>query len=446
MSEAVVVDLMPRLQKAAATQSTGGGVMPLLLIGVNHRTAPVEVRERLNVSEAKLPDLIQSLTALRGVDGATVISTCNRVETIVSSTNEDVIEIVVDWMAERARTSRIDLEKHLYILRHGDVIKHLFRVASGLDSMIVGEPQIAGQVKTAFMKSQELGTLDPLLNQVFENTMRVAKRVRTDTGIGEHAVSIPYAAVELAKKIFGDLAGLRVLLLGAGEMSELTAEHLAAQNVEQIFVANKTFERAVGLAQRFEGMAVRFEEFEPYLDTCDIVIASTAAPHYCIEPAQIERALEARKQRGLFLIDLSVPRNINPEVASLENAYLYNIDDLQHVADSNRELRQKKAIQAEEIVLRELETFRKRLISQDAVPTIVELQRRLEEIRAAELDKCLHKLGPIDAEQRAAIEQLTTQMVNKILHYPILQLKESAEEPQERESLRRTIRKIFGLR
>jgi glutamyl-tRNA reductase len=312
--------------------------------------------------------------------------------------------------------------------------------------MIVGEPQIAGQVKSAFMQSHDLGTLDPLLNQVFENTMRVAKRVRTDTGIGEHAVSIPYAAVELAKKIFGDLEGLRVLLLGAGEMGELTAEHLAAQRVEQIFVANKTFERAVGLAERFEGMAVRFEEFLPYLETCDIVIAATAAPHHCIEPEQIANALQARKQRGLFLIDLSVPRNINPEVGSLENAYLYNIDDLQNVADANRELRQKKAVEAEEIVLRELEGFRKKLIAQDAVPTIVELQKRIEQIRAAELEKCLRKLGPIDAEQRAVIEQLTTQMVNKILHYPILQLKESAEEPQERESLRKTIRKIFGLR
>lgn len=421
--------------------------MPLLLIGVNHRTAPVEVRERLSVSESKSAELLQSLTALPGVDGGAVISTCNRVEAIVSSANEDVIENVVEWMAERARTSRTDLEKHLYILRHGDVIKHLFRVASGLDSMIVGEPQIAGQVKSAFMKSQEIGTLDPLLNQVFENTMRVAKRVRTDTGIGEHAVSIPYAAVELAKKIFGELQGLRVLLLGAGEMGELTAEHLAAQQVEQIFVANKTYERAVGLAERFEGIAVRFEEFQPYLETCDIVIASTAAPHYCIEPEQIENALQVRKQRGLFLIDLSVPRNINPGVASIDNAYLYNIDDLQQVADANRELRQKKAVQAEEIVLRELEGFRKRLVAQDAVPTIVELQKRLEEIRAAELDKCLRKLGPIDAEQRAVIEQLTTQMVNKILHYPILQLKDSAaEEPQERESLRRTIRKIFGLR
>jgi glutamyl-tRNA reductase len=418
----------------------------LLLVGLNHRTAPVEVRERLSVSDSKMAEMLQSLTSLAGVDGGAVISTCNRVETIVSASNEDVIESVVEWMAERASTSRADLEKQLYVLRHGDVIQHLFRVASGLDSMIVGEPQIAGQVKSAFVTSQELGTLDPLLNQVFENTMRVGKRVRTDTGIGEHAVSIPYAAVELAKKIFGDLRGLRVLLLGAGEMGELTAEHLAAQDVEQVFVANKTYERAVGLAQRFEGTAVRFDEFQPYLETCDIVIASTAAPHYLIEPAQIENALQARRQRGLFLIDLSVPRNIDPDVAKIENAYLYNVDDLQHVADANRELRQKKAVQAEEIVLRELEAFRKKLIAQDAVPTIVELQKRLEEIRATELEKCLRKVGPIDAEQRAAIEQLTTQLVNKILHYPILQLKEAAEEPQERESLRKTIRKIFGLR
>ncbi len=427
-------------------RKTGGGVMPLLLLGVNHRTAPVEVRERLSIAEPKLPDIIQSLTQLPGVQGACVISTCNRVEIIVSSPSEDVIETVVNWMADRASTAREDLEKHLYVLRYGDVVKHLFRVASGLDSMIVGEPQIAGQVKKAFMASQELGTLDPLLNQVFEQTMRVAKRVRTDTGIGEHAVSIPYAAVELAKKIFGELKGLQVLLLGAGEMGELTAEHLAAQEVRQIFVANKTYERAIDLARRFKGSAVQFSSFEEHLETCDIVIASTSAPHFVIEPEQVERALTVRKNRNLFLIDLSVPRNVNPEISQIDGAYLYNIDDLQHVADANLELRQKKATQAEEIVVREVETFRKRLIAQDAVPTILELQQRLEQIRAAELEKCLRKVGPITAEQRGAIEQLTTQMVNKILHYPILQLKESPEEPQERETLRQTIRKIFGLR
>jgi glutamyl-tRNA reductase len=311
--------------------------------------------------------------------------------------------------------------------------------------MIVGEPQITGQVKTAFQHSEEIGALDSLLRLVFEQTMRVAKRVRTDTGIGEHAVSVPYAAVQLARKIFGDLTGLRVLLLGAGEMGELTAEHLAAQNVRQIFVANKTFENARELAQRFGGEAVRFDEFEERLSDCDIVIASTAAPHYLIEPAQIEHAVASRKSRNLFLIDLSVPRNIHPDIARIDGAYLYNIDDLQQVADSNLELRQKKAGEAEEIVTREVDAFRRRLVAQDAVPTILELQQRLEAIRAAELEKCLRRVGPITAEQRSAIEQLTTQMVNKILHYPILQLKESSEEPHERESLRRTIRKIFGI-
>ena len=420
--------------------------MALILVGLNHRTAPVDVRERLNVPDAKLPECIGSLMDLGSVDGACLVSTCNRVEAIVSSPREDVIEEIVNWMAARAMTTRESIEKSLYILRHGDVVKHLFRVASGLDSMIVGEPQIAGQVRSAFTASESLATLDPLLHQLFEQTMRVAKRIRTETGIGEHAVSVPYAAVELAKKIFGDLSGLRVLLLGAGEMSELTAEHLASQNVRQIFVANKTFERAVDLAQRFNGTAIKFEGFEEQLAACDIVLASTGAPHHLITAAQVERVLTGRKTRSLFLIDLSVPRNIDPNIAGVDGAYLYNIDDLQHVADANRELRQKKVVEAEEIVAREVDAFRRRLVAQDAVPTIVELQQRLEDIRAAELEKCLRRLGPVTAEQRATIEQLTTQMVNKILHYPILQLKDSSDEPHERESLRRTIRKIFGLR
>ena|SRR5438477_915067 len=420
--------------------------MALILVGINHRTAPVDVRERLNVPDAKLPECIASLIEIGSIDGACVISTCNRVEAIVSSPTEEVIESLVNWMAARAMTTRESIEKYLYILRHGDVVKHLFRVAAGLDSMVVGEPQIAGQVKSAFITSQSCAALDPLLVQLFEQTMRVAKRVRTETGIGEHAVSVPYAAVELAKKIFGDLAGLRVLLLGAGDMGELTAEHLASQDVKQIFVANKTFDRAEELAQRFNGRAVHFDRFEEQLDECDIVIASTAAPHHLITADHVERGLASRKVRTLFLIDLAVPRNIDPRVAKIDGAYLYNIDDLQLVADANRELRHKNAVDAEEIVAREVDAFRKRLVAQDAVPTIVELHERLEDIRAAELEKCLRRLGPITTEQHSAIEQLTTQMVNKILHYPILQLKESTEEPHEREFLRRTIRKIFGLR
>jgi glutamyl-tRNA reductase len=420
--------------------------MTLLLVGVNHRTAPLDVRERLSVAGgAAMEETLASLRALSGIDGAAVLSTCNRVEAIVSVSSEDVLESVVDWLCARASSARGELEKHLYILRHADVIKHLFRVASGLDSMIVGEPQIGGQVREAFLFSRERDALDSLLSQLFDQTMRVAKRVRTDTGIGEHAVSVPFAAVELAKKIFGDLTGLKVLLLGAGEMAELTAEHLAQHEVQHIFVANRAIERAQALAQRFRGMAMQYDAVPSYLEQCDIVIASTAAPHFVIERAHIERARASRRMRNLFLIDLSVPRNIDPSIAEVDGAFLYNIDDLQHVADANKGLRLQKAAEAEEIVAREVDGFRKRLIAQDAVPTIVELQQRLEAIRAAELEKCLRKLGPVTAEQRAAIEMLTTQMVNKILHYPILQLKESADEP-ERESLRRTIRKIFGLR
>jgi len=237
-----------------------------------------------------------------------------------------------------------------------------------------------------------------------------------------------------------------VLLLGAGEMGELTAEHLHEQQVKQVFVANRSYDRAVELANRFGGSAVQFDAFDAQLERCDIVIASTAAPHHLIEPAHVARALEARRNRNLFLIDLSVPRNIHPDVARIDGAYLYNVDDLQQVADANLELRQQKAKEAEVIVTREVEGFLRRLVAQDAVPTILELQQRLESIRAGELEKCLRKLGPMSADQRATIEMFSTQLVNKILHYPILQLKESSDEPQERESLRKTIRKIFGLR
>jgi glutamyl-tRNA reductase len=418
----------------------------LILVGLNHRTAPVEVRERLSVTDARLEETTDSLRSIAGVEGAAILSTCNRVEAIVSTNDEDVIAEIVEWLARRATTVRAELEKHLYIVRHGDVVKHLFRVASGLDSMIVGEPQIGGQFKKAFVTAQHRGALDTLLTQLYENTLRVAKKVRSETGIGENAVSVPYAAVELAKKIFGDLRGLHVLLLGTGEIGELTAEHLHNQEVKQVFVANRSYERAVELAERFGGAAVNFDAIDEHLTRCDIVIASTAAPHFIVERHHASRALETRRNRNLFLIDLSVPRNIDPAVAEIDGAYLYNVDDLQNVADANFEKRQAKALDAEQIVQREVEAFRKRLVAQDAVPTILELQQRLDDIRAAELEKCLRRMGPMTAEQRAAVERFSSQLVNKILHYPILELKEASEEPQERESLRRTIRKIFGLR
>src|SRR5439155_5725602 len=231
----------------------------LLLIGLNHRTAPVEVRERLSISDAQQEATLRYVKAIAGIEGVALLSTCNRVEAIVSAPSEDVIESIVNWLCERGRVERGELEKHLYVLRYEDVIRHLFRVASGLDTMVVGEPQIGGQVRAAFLTAQRSGSLDALLERLFEETMHVARKVRTDTGIGEHAVSVPYAAVELARKIFGEMRGLRALLLGAGEISELTAEHLNNSGVTQIFVANRSHDRAQELAKRFSGQAVYFE-------------------------------------------------------------------------------------------------------------------------------------------------------------------------------------------
>lgn len=421
--------------------------MSLLLIGVNHHTAPVEVRERLSIDDKELADFGRLLRGTPGVGGVSVLSTCNRVEATLSSTNEDVIEAVVEKIVQRSEVSREELEAHLYILRSEDVVRHLIRVAAGLDSMIVGEPQIAGQVRHAYLQAQEASLLDPLLHRVFDHALHVAKRIRTETGIGEHAVSVPFAAVELAKKIFGDLEGLQILLLGAGDMGELTAQHLQGSGLRKIFVANRAFDRAVDLANRFGGEALQFDALDDVLASTDIVIASTAAPHYVLTRERVEAAMSSRRRRDLFLIDLAVPRNIDPEVGELDGAYLYNIDALQQVVDGNRGRRLQKADAAEQIVDREVEAFAKRLASEDAIPTIVELQSRLDQIRRAELERCLRKLGPITAEQQQAIEALTTSIINKVLHYPILRLKESAaEEQQTSQTVRETIRKIFGLR
>jgi glutamyl-tRNA reductase len=313
--------------------------------------------------------------------------------------------------------------------------------------MIVGEPQIGGQVRSSFQLAAELDSLDPALQRLYEQTLRVAKRVRSETGIGELAVSVPYAAVELARKIFGDLTGLRVLIIGAGEIAELTAEHLHASGVSQIFVANRAHERAQLLAERFSGEAIHFDALVSRLSEADIVIASTAAPHYLMGRAETETALSSRRRRSLFFIDLSVPRNLDPAIAGVDGAYLYNIDDLQQVADTNLERRVEKAAAAEEIIETEVEEFLRRLATTDAVPTIVELREHIEQIRRNELEKCMRRVGPMTMEQQEAIEQLTSAIVNKILHYPILRIKESAADRKEEvETMRETIRRIFGLR
>jgi glutamyl-tRNA reductase len=414
---------------------------------VNHRTAPVEVRERLSIGDRELAAFGATLREIPGVGGAAVLSTCNRVEATISASSEEILDAVVSRLVENSGVTRTLLENHLYILRSEDVVRHLIRVAAGLDSMVIGEPQIAGQLRAAYLAAQQASLIDPLLHRVFDHVLHVAKRIRTETGIGEHAISVPFAAVELARKIFGDLSGLQILLLGAGEMGELTAQHLQGSGLRKIFVANRAYDRASALAKQFGGEALHFDALESVLSTTDIVIASTAAPHYILTREKVESILSERRRRDLFLIDLAVPRNLDPEIGNVDGVYLYNIDALQEVVDSNRERRMKKADEAELIVEREVLLFAKRLASDDAIPTIVELQARLDEIRRSELERCLRRLGPITAEQQQAIEGLTTSIINKILHYPILRLKESAaEETKQHQTVKETIRKIFGLR
>jgi glutamyl-tRNA reductase len=420
--------------------------MALTLIGVNHKTAPVELREKLSIAKGAECEILDSLRESARLRGASLISTCNRVEVLTSSEDENVIEPVVELLAARAGIGQDEIENHLYILRHRDVIRHMFRLASGLESMIVGEPQIAGQVKDSYQIAKDHQTLDTTLYNLYEQTLHVAKRVRTETGIGEHPVSIPFAAVELARKIFGDLTGLQALLLGAGDMGELTAEHLRGFGIKQVFVANKTYSRACMLAERFGGAAVTWESFDEQLVDSDIVIGSTAAPYHVVTVDKVRRAMAKRRNRDLFLIDLSVPRNIDPEIAELEGVYLYNVDDLQEIADANKTRRLEKATEADRIIEKEVEGFLRKLASQDAVPTIVELQQRLDDIRQRELEKCLRRMGPVTAEQRQAVEALTTGIINKVLHYPIIRLKEASTEEQDGETIRQTIRRIFGLR
>lgn len=421
--------------------------MALILVGMSHRTAPLELREQLSISETVTPDILAALQKLEGVRGASLLSTCNRVETVVSTENEDVADGVVALLSELSDAPREEIEKHVYVMRNRDVIRHLFRVASGLDSMVVGEPQIGGQVRSAFQQSSKASSLDPLLQTLFEQTLRVAKKVRTETGIGESAVSIPYAAVELARKIFGDLTGLQVLLLGAGEVGELTAQNLCGTGIGRLVIANRAYDKAVQLADRFQGEPIAYETVAASLGQFDIIVTSTNASHHVVTASDVSAAMAGRRKQSLFFIDLSVPRNLDPEIGKLDGVYLYNIDDLQEIAESNLEKRQGKAAQAEEIVEGEVDGFLRRQQAADAIPTIVELQSRLEEIRTSELERCLRKLGPISTEQRAAIEMLTTSIINKVLHYPIVRLKESAtDQSQERETLRQTIRNIFGLR
>jgi len=419
--------------------------MNLSLVGINHRTAPIEVRERMNIQESRLAEALADLARREGILEGLILSTCNRVEVVTNSPDNVQAEpIIRQFLAECHHCDLTPYERYFYTYRQQDVVRHLFRVASSLDSMILGEPQILGQMKQAYAVARQIGALNGTLNAVVTQALAVARKVRRETAIGASAISISYAAVELAKKIFGSLEGKNVFLIGAGKMSELAANHLLRSGASSILVSNRTYERAVELAQAFHGTAIRFEELLDFIDKADIVISSTGAPHFVVRKEQAEKLLAARKNRPIFFIDIAVPRDIDPAVNELENAFVYDIDDLEQVVEANRKQREREAVWAEEIVRQEVQKMMRRLASNDVVPTIKALERRLEQIRQSEMERFGSRLGVMTPDQREAVDALLRGIVNKILHGPITELKSRAGEP-EQGTLVQLIRKIFGV-
>jgi glutamyl-tRNA reductase len=415
------------------------------LVGINHRTAPVEVRERMSIPESRLREAVADLVARDGIREGLILSTCNRVEVIASAQDRVAAEpIIRRFLAEHHQCNLALYERHFYHHSQREAIEHLFRVASSLDSMIVGEPQILGQLKQAYTAAREAGALNGTLNEISLRALAVARKVRRNTAIGASAVSVSYAAVELAKMIFGDLAGKTILVLGAGKMSEIAAKNLIRSGAGTIFVANRTYERAVELAEAFHGTAIRFEHMFKHVEKADIVICSTAAPHYVIYRKHAEQWLAARKNRPMFFVDISVPRNIDPSINALDNAFVYDIDDLGQVVETNKKQREREALWAEGIIQEEVQKAMRRLASQEIVPTIVALEQRLETIRESELERYRSRLNGLTPQQREAVDALTHGILNKILHGPITELKNGAGRP-EQNSLVLLVRKMFGV-
>ena len=395
----------------------------IVLLGINHKTAPVELRECIAFSEDESINALQTLHQQPNIDEVLLFSTCNRVELLLVT--DDKTRTIPATKAFISEFNRIPLEEFndaLYIHEGDEAVRHVFRVASSMDSMVLGEPQILGQVKAAYRTATQVKSSGVILNRLLHRTFFVAKRIRTETGIGDRAVSISYAAVELGRKIFGELAGRSVLLVGAGEMAELAVEHLIRSKASDIYVANRTFERGVELAQKFKGQAIRFEEITNFLEHADIIISSTGSADHVITRDQVKGIIRRRRSRPLFFIDIAVPRDIDPRINRLSNSYVYDIDDLQGVVDDNIDDRQQEAVKGERIIDEAVINFRQWYESLQAVPTIVALRKKMESIAAAEIQKTLLS-QKIPEDSAPAIKKMTGSLINKILHDPTVFLK-----------------------
>jgi glutamyl-tRNA reductase len=420
--------------------------MQLALIGVSHKTAPVEVRERLAFPSEQMQAALTRLLEKTKAAEAMILSTCNRVEIVAEGPDA---QLVRDFICEYHQIPPDAISEHLYSYNNAEAIRHLFRVTASLDSMMVGEPQILGQVKEAYRLATDAGTIGSNLSPLLDRAFAVAKRVRSETGISQSAVSVSYAAVELARKIFGDLAGKTVMIIGASKMGELAAKHLKRNGVASVLVTNRTFERAVEVAKVFEGAAIPFEHFTDHIDRADIVISSTGAPHFVITKPMAEQIIRNRRNKPVFFIDIAVPRDIDPSVNSIDNVFLYDIDDLQQVIDANMKERMKEAGRAEEIVDGEVRSFCIRMQARDVAPTIVLLRDTWEKVRRDEIERHRRLLKDLPADQQsaalAAIDQVTQSLMNKVLHHPVALLKEMSSDPQGEEVIK-LLRKVFNIK
>ena len=416
----------------------------LLIIGVNHNVAPVEVREKLAFT-GDCENPVIALMEIPGCRECCFLGTCNRVEVICACENpEETAVLIRKHLFADSGLSAEESKKYSYKHIGPGAVTHLFRVAASLDSMIVGEPQILGQLKSAYRDAAELKTLGPILNKFINKSFSVAKRIRTETNIGGSAVSISYAAVELAKKIFGSLENKRVMLVGAGEMAELAAEHLLTQGIEEVVVANRTLENAVKLARKFNGSAVSLAELVPQLESVDILISSTGATDLVLMRDDVKPIMRQRMNSPLFLIDIAVPRDLDPELNDLDNVYLYDIDNLKDVVEVNKSERQKAAESAERVVQEETLKFQQWLESLEVAPTIVDIRKKADAIKKVELQKSLNHLKDLTPKQIKSVEALAASLTNKFLHNPIMFLKSDDENDDKKVKLD-LIRKVFDL-
>jgi glutamyl-tRNA reductase len=400
----------------------------ILLLGLNHDTAPVELRECIAFSKDDTAAALRALIQREAINEVIVFSTCNRVEVLLVTDDKAVaVETTKNFIAEFNNTPRERFEASLYLWEGNEAVRHIFKVAASLDSMILGEPQILGQIKEAYHTAIRQKTSGVILNRLLHRTFFVAKKVRSETGIGDRAVSISYAAIELGRKIFDTLEDKKALLIGAGEMAEIAVEHLIHHNAGTIFVANRTFERAVDLATKFNGKPIRFEEISDYLQQADIIIASTGSPDVVIQRNQVKKIMRTRRNRPLFFIDIAVPRDIDPDINRLSNVYVYDIDDLQGVIEENVEDRKKEAVKGQRIIDEAVIRFKEWYDNLDVIPTIVDLRHKFDAIANAEIEKTFQTLSNLPEKERQAIYKMTSSMINKMMHNPTQLLKSNGK-------------------